>query len=77
MGFCPVAQATQAGTPAGNAGQTIKGMIPPAALAKVKADGIFYNNALELPAGNYQVRFAVRDNLSGRIGRVSAPLTIN
>lgn len=72
-----IAQATRQGTPAGNAGQTVKGAIPPAALAKIKADGIFYQNALELPPGNYQVRFVVRDNLSGRVGTVSAPLTVN
>jgi VWFA-related protein len=72
-----VAQATQNGAPSANAGQTVKGMVPPAALAKIKSEGIFYNNALELPAGNYQVRFVVRDNLSGRIGSVSAPLTVN
>jgi VWFA-related protein len=72
-----IAQATQAGVPAANKGQTAKGTIPAASLAKIKADGIFYNNTLELPAGNYQVRFVVRDNLSGRIGSVSAPLTVN
>jgi VWFA-related protein len=72
-----VAQATKTGTPVGNAGQTIKGTVPSAALDKIKADGILYQNALELPAGNYQVRFVVRDNLSGRIGSVSAPLTVN
>jgi VWFA-related protein len=72
-----IAQATRNGAPAANAGQSIKGMVPPASLAKIKAEGIFYNNALELPAGSYQVRFVVRDNLSGRIGSVSAPLTVN
>jgi VWFA-related protein len=72
-----VAQATKTGTPVGHAGQTIKGTVPSAALDKIKADGILYQNALELPAGNYQVRFVVRDNLSGRIGSVSAPLTVN
>jgi hypothetical protein len=61
----------------GNAGQTIKGTVPSAALDKIKADGILYQNALELPAGNYRVRFVVRDNLTGRIGSVSAPLTVN
>lgn len=72
-----VAQATKLGKPAGNAGQTIKGIVPASALDKVKAEGIFYSNALELPPGEYQVRFVVRDNLTGRIGSVSAPLTVN
>ena len=72
-----VAQASKVGAPVGNAGQTIKGTVPAASMDKIKADGILYQNALELPAGNYQVRFVVRDNLSGKIGSVSAPLTVN
>jgi VWFA-related protein len=72
-----VAQATLKGAPVGSAGQTTKGTIPPAGLAKIKADGIFYQNALELPPGSYDVRFVVRNNLSGRIGSVTAPLTVN
>jgi VWFA-related protein len=72
-----VAQATKSGTPAGQAGQTVKGSVPASALDKIKAEGIFYRNALELPPGDYQVRFVVRDNLSGRIGSVSVPLTVN
>ena len=30
-----------------------------------------------LPPGEYQVRFVVRDNLSGRIGSVTAPLKVS
>lgn len=72
-----IAQATVNGAPAGNAGQTTKGTVPAAALLKIKADGIFYQNALELPPGTYDVRFVVRDNLNGRIGSVTVPLTVN
>jgi VWFA-related protein len=72
-----IAQATKSGTPAGQAGQSVKGAIPENALPKIKAEGIFYRNALELAPGDYQVRFVVRDNLSGKIGSVSVPLTVN
>lgn len=72
-----IAQATKSGTPAGQAGQTVKGIVPASALDKIKAEGVFYRNELELPPGKYQVRFVVRDNLSGRIGSVSVPLTVN
>ena len=58
-------------------GQTIKGAVPASALAKLKADGIFYRNSLDLAPGNYQVHFVVRDNLSGRIGSLVVPLTVN
>ena len=50
---------------------------PLAALPKIKAEGMIYKNALQLLPGTYQVRFVVRDNLSGRIGSVTAPLTVN
>jgi VWFA-related protein len=72
-----IAQASLNGAPVGSAGQTTKGTVPAAGLAKIKADGIFYRNALELPPGSYDVRFVVRNNLSGQIGSVTAPLTVN
>lgn len=72
-----IAQATKQGEPAGHAGQTIRGTVPASALDRIKAEGIFYRNTLELSPGEYQVRFVVRDNLSGKIGSVSAPLSVN
>jgi VWFA-related protein len=72
-----IAQTTKTGAPPANAAQTVKGAIPIAALPKIKAEGMIYKNALQLLPGTYQVRFVVRDNLSGRIGSVTAPLTVN
>jgi VWFA-related protein len=72
-----IAQVIKTGAPPSKAAQTVKGAVPASALDKIKAEGIFYKNALELPPGTYQVRFVVRDNLSGRIGSVTAPLTVN
>jgi hypothetical protein len=72
-----VAQATNNGVPAGTISQTIKGLIVPDTLTKLKADGVIYNNFLNLPPGDYQVRFVVRDNLSGKLGSVIVPLTVN
>jgi VWFA-related protein len=72
-----VARATKKGVVGDTVGQTIKGTVPPNGLAKIKADGIFYRNSFDLPPGEYQVQFVVRDNLSGRIGSVIVPLTVN
>jgi len=72
-----VAQATNKGVSAGTLSQTMKGLIVPETLAKLKADGIVYRNFLDLSPGDYQVRFVVRDNLSGKIGSVIVPLTVN
>ncbi len=71
-----VTQATNKGVSAGTLSQTMKGLVVPETLAKLKADGIVYRNFLALSPGDYQVRFVVRDNLSGRIGSVIVPLTV-
>jgi VWFA-related protein len=72
-----VAQATSKGVSMGTVSQTLKGVIVPNTLAKLKSDGVVYNNVLELAPGSYQVRFIVRDNLNGKIGSVIVPLTVN
>jgi len=72
-----MAQAVKNDAPPTNVGSTAKGTFTAEALTKVKSDGIFYNSSFHLPPGDYQVKFVVRDNLSGRIGSVSAPLTVN
>jgi VWFA-related protein len=72
-----IAQAERKGVAAGSVGQTIKGSAAPENLAKLKADGVLYRNSLELSPGDYQVRFIVRDNLTGRLGSVIVPLTVN
>lgn len=56
---------------------TMKGTLSPEALAKMRVTGLKYSSDLPLPAGNYDVRFVVRDNVSGRVGSISAPLTVN
>lgn len=65
------------GVAANSLSQTIRGTPTPETLAKLRADGLAYKSSLELPPGQYTVRFVVRDNLSGRLGSVSAPLTVN
>ena len=69
--------AAKNGIPADSDGQEIQGTPSAETLAKMKADGLAYNNVLELLPGDYMVRFVVRDNLSGKVGSVSAPLTVN
>jgi hypothetical protein len=56
---------------------TMKATLSPDALAKVRVQGMKYSSDLSLPAGSYEVRFVVRDNVSGKVGSISAPLTVN
>ena len=57
--------------------ETLQGAIKPEMLPNLRQQGLAYNNVLELPAGQYTVRIVVRDNPSGRLGSLTAPLTVN
>jgi VWFA-related protein len=46
------------------------------ALQKLMKSAVSYSGSLELPAGEYEVAFAVRDNVSGRVGSAMASLTV-
>jgi VWFA-related protein len=72
-----LAAAIKDGTAVASVSQPARGALSPENLAKVKASGVLYSNSLLLPPGSYQIKVLVRDNLSGRIGSVSAPLTVN
>jgi len=45
-------------------------------VAQIRKSGLAYRHYLELAPGNYTVKFVVRDNASGRMGTVSAPLAV-
>jgi VWFA-related protein len=46
-------------------------------VAQLQSSGIGYNDTLELPPGQYGLRVVVRDNITGRVGSVWAPLQVN
>jgi VWFA-related protein len=46
-------------------------------VAQLQTSGIGYNDTLELPPGQYGLRVVVRDNITGRVGSVWAPLQVN
>lgn len=71
-----VAQAISKDKVAGTVSKQFKGNIVPDTLAKLKSDGMVYQNFFDLAPGDYQVHFVVRDNLSGRIGSLVVPLTV-
>jgi len=45
-------------------------------LEQIQHNGMTYRNALQLPPGEYRVRFVVRDSLGNRMGSVAAPVTV-
>jgi hypothetical protein len=68
-------------TPEGKAagspmGQKVDAHLTAENLSSMRGAGIGYNGAFDLAPGEYTVRFVVRDNLSGRVGSVAAPLKV-
>jgi len=45
-------------------------------LQKIQQFGITYVSDVDLKPGQYTLRLVVRDNVSGRLGSVTAPLTV-
>ncbi|MGA8150278.1 MAG: VWA domain-containing protein [Terriglobales bacterium] len=67
---------SQTGAHAGDMEQTMEGHFKPETLERFRNKGTDYRGALLVAPGDYQVRFVVRDRLSGRIGTVAAPLKV-
>jgi hypothetical protein len=57
-------------------GKKIENHLTAEKLSAINQDGVGYRGTLDLAPGNYTVRFVVRDDLSGRIGSVAAPLKV-
>lgn len=53
--------------------QVIDRHLPDPGATQVRNAGFLYRGTLEVPPGDYQVKFIVRDDLSGRMGTVTAP----
>ncbi|MGB7332322.1 MAG: VWA domain-containing protein [Terriglobales bacterium] len=45
-------------------------------LEQIQHNGMTYRNGLQLPPGEYTVRFVVRDSLGNRMGSVAAPIKV-
>jgi VWFA-related protein len=64
------------GESAGQFDQAIEAKLKPEAVAQIRSAGVTYNNSILLPPGEYAVRFVVRDNVTGRMGSVLAPIKV-
>ena len=57
--------------------QKVEMAVSPQQLAMVRAKGVSVSKDLALGPGEYAVRLVVRDSATGKIGSVTAPLTVN
>jgi VWFA-related protein len=56
--------------------KTVRGNISADRVPKFQTQGVGFRNELDLAPGEYIVRFVVRDDVTGRLGSVSAPLSV-
>jgi hypothetical protein len=62
--------------PAGDFAQQMTAHLKPEVLGKVETNGFSYTDAIALPTGSFQVRFVIRDAISGKVGSVEAPIRV-
>lgn len=65
------------GKPAVTVEKLFRSAVPETQMATLRAGGIGFKNSLQLGPGQYTVRVVIRDNVTGKIGSVTAPLTVN
>jgi VWFA-related protein len=73
---CMVVAYNAKGIVAGHASDTLDATIGPAQYEQVMSRGLPAQQELELPPGNYNLRFGVMDRTSQRIGTVDAPVVV-
>jgi len=56
--------------------QRIDTRLNPDGLDQIQHNGMTYRNGLQLPPGEYTVRFVVRDSIGNRVGSVAAPIKV-
>jgi hypothetical protein len=56
--------------------RSVTGKIAPEKLDSLRGGPMQLVGHLELPPGHYTVRFVVRDNISGNLGSVTAPVNV-
>lgn len=75
--YTAMAYSAKDGKQVNSVGKTIQGNITNDRVIQIQLRGLGFKNDLELAPGEYSVRFVVRDNVSGRVGSVTAPITVN
>ncbi len=74
---CMVVAYNAKGIVAAHASDTLDATIGPAQYEQVMSRGLPAQQELDLPPGNYNLRFGVMDRTSQRIGTLNAPLVVN
>ena len=73
---CAVQTYTETGKPVTFAGNTVQGSMRPEVYKQALRAGVPCMNQIELPAGSYLLRLAVRDDRTGLMGSANAKINV-
>jgi hypothetical protein len=65
------------GAPVDKLSETFEGTLKPETMDRLRKEGISYKNVLHLPAGQFTLRFVLRDNLNGKLGSIVLPYRVD
>jgi VWFA-related protein len=76
LDFAALAQKPDGTLMEGGLSQALEGHIKPEGVTALNSRGLSFPGSIELPSGEYSVRFVVRDNLAGQVGSITASLKV-
>jgi VWFA-related protein len=76
LDFAALAQRPDGTLAEGGFAQSLDGHIKPEGVTALHSKGLSFPGSLDLPSGEYSVRFVVRDNLAGQVGSTTASLKV-
>ena len=68
---------SKTGQPAKTSNKTVSGVVTDAQVTSLRTSGIAMRDGMELVPGRYTVRVVIRDNVTGKMGSVTAPLVVD
>lgn len=68
---------SKTGQPAKTSSKTVNGVVTDAQVTSLRNSGIAMTDGMELVPGHYTVRVVIRDNVTGKMGSVTAPLVVD
>jgi VWFA-related protein len=76
LDFAALAQKPDGTLMEGGLSQALDGHIKPEGVTALNSRGLSFPASIELPSGEYSVRFVIRDNLAGQVGSTTASLKV-
>ncbi len=76
LDFAALAQKPDGTLVEGGFSQALEGHIKPEGVTALHSRGLSFPASIELPSGEYSVRFVIRDNLAAQVGSVTASLKV-